>query len=113
MEGKETKAGEALFSFNFMKKFCVIIYLVFLSILIVAILWHLIDYIRGNNNIDALTVFLILVKLFLTPFLLLLVVYPVYALAYISNKNKQIIDEQQIIERLLSMQVINDNKKEE
>ena len=112
MSNKEPKLDEGIFSHRKVKTYCVVIYIIFLITTYTALIWNLVNYINNNPYMDAFIVFILVASLLFAPILLLLLIYPLYSLAYIADKNKQINEEQLIIEQLLARLVISEEKKE-
>ena len=97
------REDDNIFNHKLMKKICIALYFILLAIFVVVWTWRFCDYIKINkNHIDAFEVFIYILSLVLSPLVMLIIVYPLYAIAYIADKNRQIVEEQEVIEHLLA-----------
>ena len=111
MKNDESKG---LFGYDTVKKICIFIYFILVILGWVCIIINLISYIEKHKDyIDAIVILYAVIGIGLVPILVMLMVYPLYALAYISEKNHQIREEQEIIEHLVARIVINEDKEKD
>lgn len=92
-----------IFDHKLVKKICIVLYFISLATFVVGWLWKFADYIKlYKGNSDPFIIFIFIMSLVFSPFLLMLAIYPLYAIAYIADKNRQIVEEQEVIEHLLA-----------
>lgn len=107
---KEETGVEGIFNYNRIKIICVAIYFLLLLLAWTLILFSMLTYINDNTYINSFVILKHVIAFFVTPLVLLLIIYPLYALAYISEKSKRINEEQIIIEHLLARIAVNEEK---
>ena len=95
------REDDNIFNHKLMKKICVLLYFVLLIATIVSLIWRLSVYLKYIDKPDAFIIFIFIISMALSPIIILIIVYPLYAIAYIADKNRQILKEQQVVHYLL------------
>ena len=101
--------AENLFKHNTVKSFCVIVYFTLLIFFYVCMVLLLIDIFK-DNVISALNVFLIISSMVIAPIVLMVFMYPIYALAHLCQKVEVIDDRQKEIELLIAKIVVEERE---
>jgi Na+-transporting NADH:ubiquinone oxidoreductase subunit NqrC len=96
------REDNSLFSHNLMKKICIVLYFILLIGVVVSLIWRFYLYVNlYKDDVEGFIIFIFILSFFLSPFVVLIIVYPLYAIAYIADKNRQILKEQQVVHYLL------------
>ncbi len=94
---------------NLIKIICVIVYFISLIVYYVCMASLLSEIFKGSF-ISALHVFLIIFSMFVAPIVLLVLIYPFYALAHLCQKADIIDDRQKEIEMLVAKIVVEERE---
>ena len=112
----EQDGSKGLFGYSTMKKICIFFYFALVILGWACICIYLLDYIEKNKNyINAVYILYCIIAFGLVPIFAMIIVYPIYSLAFISEKNVQMNNEQKVIEHLIArITILEDeiNKKD-
>ena len=103
--------SDRFFNFKLIKSICIIMYFVLLILEYFLDLWWLYNII-DSKDINTLYVILDVIVIIVAPFIILILIFPIYALAYLCEKNKRISEEQLVIERMVGKIIVEDMKKD-
>ena len=111
MENNDNKSiSDSIFKHDLIKKICVVMYFVFLICFYASMFYVIITSVYFSKKIDVLYIILMICSMLIAPFVFLLLLYPIYALAHLCQKSEKNNDNQKEIELLITKLII-DNKK--